>query len=167
VRVALVPGVLAFLPEYAGLEDPVADVRAASVAAAAWVAEAGPVRVEADDQGARIGGHLLDTVGGRHGDGSWLVVANGSARRNDTAPGYVDDRAVPFDDRVLAALRGPDPGSLAAIDTGLARELLVAHPEGLVLLGGLLTGARTVAVDHVSDPFGVAYWVARWEAPDR
>ena len=53
------PGVLAFLPEYAGLEDPVADVRAASVAAAAWVAEAGPVTLVADDQGARVGRHLL------------------------------------------------------------------------------------------------------------
>ena len=53
------PGVLAFLPEYAGLEDPVADVRAASVAAAAWVAEAGPVTLVADDQGSRVGRHLL------------------------------------------------------------------------------------------------------------
>ena len=59
VRVAFVPGVLAFLPEYAGLEDPVADVRAASVAAAAWVAEAGPVTLVADEQGSRVGRHLL------------------------------------------------------------------------------------------------------------
>ena len=34
---------------------------------------------------------------------------NGSARRNDTAPGYVDERAVPFDAAVEAALRGPTP----------------------------------------------------------
>jgi hypothetical protein len=167
VRVALVPGVLAFLPEYAGLVDPVADVRAASAAAAAWVAEAGPVTVVADDQGLRIGRHLLGTVGAGEGEGGHLVVANGSARRNDTAPGYVDERAVPFDDAVLAALRAPDPSALAAIDTVVARDLLVGHPEGLVALGGLLAHARTVAVDHVSDPFGVAYWVVRWEAPAR
>lgn len=167
MRVALVPGVLAFLPAYAGLEDPVAEVRAASVAAARWLAEAGPVTVVADQQGARIAGYLLDTVAARRGEGSCLVVANGSARRTETAPGYVDERAVPFDDDVLAALRAPDPRALAAIDTDLARDLLVAHPDGLVALGSLLVGARTVAVDHVSDPFGVAYWVVRWEAPGR
>ena len=34
MRVALVPGVLALLPEYAGQEDPVSEVRAAALAAA-------------------------------------------------------------------------------------------------------------------------------------
>ncbi len=163
VRVALVPGVLAFLPEYAGLEDPVADVRAASVAAAAWVAEAGPVTLVADDQGARVGRHLLR--GAPEGDGpAYLVVANGSARRDDTAPGYVDDRAVPFDDAVEVALRAPDPDALARLDTALAETLLVGNPAGFVRLGELVRGARTAGVDYVGDPYGVAYWVARWES---
>ena len=168
MRVALVPGVLAFLPEYAGLEDPVAEVRTASLAAAAWVAEPGPVTVVGDAQGARVGSHLLAAAGGEQGAGSsYLVVANGSARRNDTAPGYVDVRAVPFDDAVLAALRSPDAEALAALDVGLAEALLVGNPAGLVRLGNLLRGTHTVAVDHVSDPYGVAYWVVRWasEAP--
>jgi len=160
-----VPGVLAFLPEYAGLEDPVADVRAAALAAAAWVAGAGPVTVVADQQGARVGRHLLDLAGAdTGGDGpSYLVVANGSARRSEAAPGYVDDRAVPFDDAVEAALRGPDPDVLCRLDEDVAHELLVGNPAGLVRLGDLLRGARTVGVDHVGDPYGVAYWVARWE----
>ena len=163
VRVALVPGVLAFLPEYAGLEDPVADVRTASVAAAAWVAEAGPVTLVADDQGSRVGRHLLG--GAPEGDGpAYLVVANGSARRSDAAPGYVDDRAVPFDDAVEAALRAPDPEALARLDVAVAGELLVGNPEGLVRLGELVRGTRTAGVDYVGDPFGVAYWVARWES---
>jgi hypothetical protein len=163
VRVALVPGVLAFLPEYAGLVDPVAEVRAASLAAAAWVAEAGPVTVVGDPQGERVGRRLLAAAGREGGDGSsYLVVANGSARRSDTAPGYVDERAVPFDDAVLEALRSPDPEALAELDIGLAEELLVGNPSGLVRLGALLRGTRTVAVDHTSDPFGVAYWVVRW-----
>ena len=118
MRVALVPGVLAFLPEYAGLEDPVAEVRAASTVAAAWVADAGAVTVVAGDQGGRVGRHLLEVVGGHAGEGGYLVVANGTARRNDTAPGYVDERAIPFDDAVLAALSAPDPAfvSLATFD---------------------------------------------------
>ena len=70
MRVALVPGVLAFLPEYGGIEDPVADVRAASLAAVAWLAEAGPVTVVADAQGTRVGRHLVRTAGGIVGEGS-------------------------------------------------------------------------------------------------
>ncbi len=61
------PGVLAFLPEYAGQVDPVPDVRAASLAAVAWLAEEGPVTVIADEQGGRVGRHLLSVCRGRRG----------------------------------------------------------------------------------------------------
>jgi hypothetical protein len=164
--VALVPGVLALLPGYAGLEDPVPDLRAASIAAAAWVAETGPVTIVADAQGARVGQHLLSAAGGERaaGDPSYLVVANGSARRSESAPGYVDDRAVPYDDAVEKALRGPDAGALARLDVDLGAALLVGNPGGLVRLGELLRGLHTVGVDYADDPFGVAYWVARWES---
>jgi hypothetical protein len=171
VRVALVPGVLAFLPEYASIEDPVAGVRAAARAAVAWLAEdARTVEVVADDQGRRVGHRLLaerDLAGADGPDhAAYLVVANGSARRNATAPGYVDDRAVPFDDAVEAALRAPDGAALEGLDTRLADELWAGNPAGLVRLGGLLHGARTVAMDYADDPYGVAYWVARWEVPE-
>ena len=108
VRVALVPGVLAFLPEYAGQVDPVAEVRAAALAATAWLADVGPVVLVADEQGARVGGHLLRAAGAEQAESgaAYLVVANGSARRRETSPGYVDERAVPYDDAVGAALRG-------------------------------------------------------------
>jgi hypothetical protein len=163
-RIALVPGVLALLPEYASLEDPVAEVRAAAEAAVAWVAREGPVTLVADAQGIRVGRHLLARGGGTEGAGSaYVVVANGSARRNDTAPGYVDSRAVPFDASVEAALRAPDPDALSGLDVGLARQLLAGNPAGLVRLGDLLQRARTVGVDYADDPYGVAYWVARWE----
>ena len=158
------PGVLAFLPEYAGIEDPVPDVRTASLAAATWVAEAGPVTLVADHQGLRVGRHLLAQARADKGDGTaFLVVANGSARRTDSAPGYVDARAIPFDDAVEAALRAPDPGVLAELDTELAGALLVGNAAGLVQLGVLLRAARTIGVDYADDPLGVAYWVARWE----
>jgi len=159
-----VPGVLAFLPEYAGLEDPVAEVRAATRAAVAWVARGGPVTLVADGQGTRVGRHLLARGGATEGNGSaYLVVANGSARRHDTAPGYVDERAVPFDSAIEAALRAPDPEALTRLDVALADLLLVGNPAGLVTLGGLLGKARTVGVDYADDPYGVAYWVVRWE----
>ena len=136
-RVALVPGVLALLPAYAGLVDPVAEVRAAARTAAAWLAElGGPVEVVADEQGARVGRHLLAEAGAAvGGSGSadaaaYLVVANGSARRDEHAPGYVDERAVPFDGAVEAALRGPDLAALADIDTAVAAQLLVGGVDG-------------------------------------
>jgi hypothetical protein len=133
------------------------------------VAEAGPVTLVADEQGARVGSHLLAAAGAGDGNGdgpAYLVVANGSARRNDTAPGYVDERAVPFDDSVEAALRAPDPEALSRLDVRLARELLVGNPEGLTRLGELLRHARTVAVDFADDPYGVAYWVVCWESAE-
>jgi hypothetical protein len=58
-RVVLVPGVLALLPEYAGIEDPVAELRAACLAAVGWLVEAGTVTVLADDQGRRVGESLV------------------------------------------------------------------------------------------------------------
>jgi hypothetical protein len=165
VRVALVPGVLALLPEYAGQEDPVPEVRAAALAAATWLVEAGPVTVVGDEQGSRVGRHLL--AGAAEGDGSaYLVVANGSARRTDTAPGYVDDRAVPFDTALEAALREPDPGALEGLDVDLAAALLVGNPAGLVRLGTLLRRAGPPMVDYAGDPYGVQYWVMRWTVVD-
>ncbi len=53
----LVPGALALLPEYAGIEDPVADLRAACVEAVGWLGA--DVTVLADAQGTRVAEHLL------------------------------------------------------------------------------------------------------------
>ena len=165
MRVALVPGVLALLPEYAGQEDPVPEVRAAALAAAGWLAETGPVTVVGDEQGCRVGRHLL--AGAAEGDGSaYLVVANGSARRNDTAPGYVDERAVSFDAAVEAALSEPDPAALEGLDVDLAAALLVGNPAGLVRLGTLLRRAGPPMMDYAGDPYGVQYWVMRWTVVD-
>lgn len=175
MRVALLPGVLALLPEYAGLTDPVADLRAACLRAVSWLAETGhaPV-VVADAQGARVAQALLAEA--RLAPGldlaavpdhpasapAYLVVANGSARRTEKAPGYLDDRAAGFDAALGAALAGPDPAALAGLDTQLASELWVGGVPGLVRLGQLLVGAQTSAVDYDDDPFGVQYWVMRW-----
>jgi hypothetical protein len=167
-RIALVPGCLALLPEYASLEDPVAPLRAACLAAVAWL---GPeVRVLADEQGSRVAGSLLagratsGSLGSSAGSGedSLLVVGNGSACRSVSAPGYLDERAEPFDAGLGRALAGPAPDALAAIDQHLA-DRLWASTTALPELAAELRGAGTVAVDYDDAPFGVQYWVMRWQ----
>ncbi|WP_207568276.1 hypothetical protein [Nocardioides sp. PD653-B2] len=54
---------LALLPEYAGLTDPVAELRAACLEAVARLGE-GPVSILADPQGERVARALLSAVGG-------------------------------------------------------------------------------------------------------
>lgn len=157
-RVVLVPPVLAFLPEYAGLEDPVADVRAAALKAVSWLGA--DVTVIGDAQAQRVGEYLLDASTRTGSERSVLVLGNGSARRTDASPGPYDERAVGWDDAVRTWLLegGPAPA------WELAEELW-ASAEGLRELDGL--GRRTVAaVDYDDAPDGVQYWVVRWTCDD-
>ena len=169
-RGVLVPGVLALLPEYAGLVDPVPELRAACLAAVAWLAGCGPVVVIADAQGERVARALLEAAGGGVSTGStgvghpaYLVVANGSARRTEKAPGHLDERAASFDGALEKALRGPDPQALANLDVALGDELLAGNVVGFRTLGDLLSSGYEVSVDYADDPFGVQYWVMRWQ----
>ena len=95
------------------------------------------------------------------GDGlGLLVVGDGSARRTVKAPGYLDDRAGPFDDRVVAALRTADASALADLDPALAAELLAAGRAAWQVLAGVLsaTGEPFAVTEHyLGDPFGVLY----------
>ena len=99
-------------------------------------------------------------------------MGDGTARRSAAAPGYLDERAEPFDTVVEQAFRDGDLPALAALDPDLARDLLAAgRPAWQVLAGALAatTAAATPATAAVrprtrilySDaPFGVAYLVA-------
>lgn len=182
--VVLVPGVLALLPEYAGIADPVAELRAACVAALGSLAGAGPVVLVADAQGERVARSLLGAAGvaadvvpasnaadpasdpAADPEGAaYVVVANGSARRGEKAPGHLDERAPGFDEALGRALRQVDAEHLTRLDRELADQLLVGHPDGFVTLGRLLgggQGAWRAEVDFAADPFGVQYWVMRW-----
>ncbi|MFE6508564.1 hypothetical protein ACFVDI_02835 [Nocardioides sp. NPDC057767] len=163
-RVALVPGCLALLPEYASIDDPVDELRSACLAAVAWLGE--DVRVIAGAQGARIAAALLAEVGAvpvTDEETAYLIVGNGSARRSEKAPGHLDPRAADFDDVLGKALATPDPEALGALDLDLAEELW-ADVGPIVEAAGLLRGVGTVAVDYDDDPYGVRYWVARWAA---
>ncbi len=157
-RVVLAPPVLAFLPQYAGLEDPVADLRAVVLEAVGWLGA--DVTVHGDDQAQRVAAHLLASTTRSGAGPSYLVMANGSARRTDTAPGPYDERAVPFDDELGQALREGDVDALATVDGELARELWACvEPISRIAALGRVSQAQ---VDYDDAPFGVQYWVMRW-----
>ena len=179
-HVVVVPSTIALLPAYAGLEDPLPELRAAVRSAVGWLVERHPDAVRlltADPRpedlargvevsaGARVGRHLLDLAGfeGRLPDEArgLLVVANGTARRSEKAPGHLDERSFPYDTAIDEALRAGSPAALRDLDAALGRELWAFDVPVLQALGEL-EGAFEAEVDHAGDPFGVQYWVVRW-----
>ena len=91
-----------------------------------------------------------------------LVMGDGTARRSVSAPGYLDERAAPFDAEVTRAVRDGDLDALAALDAELAAELLAAgRPAWQVLAGALAAAGRAeTEILYADAPFGVAYLVA-------
>jgi hypothetical protein len=108
-------------------------------------------------------GQLRD-LAGRSGSLAVLLLGDGSTRRGDKAPGFLDPRAFPFDDAVAQALSEGDARALRALDVDLARDLMVGGRSVFRLLGtlGLPGGPETAALTYRDDPFGVSYFVARW-----
>lgn len=160
-RVVIVPGVPALLPEYASLDDPVADLRTACVAAVAWLDS--DVRVIADDElGVRVAESLLGKAS-TPGATDLLVVANGSARRSEKAPGHLDERAVAYDLQMGELLARGDVAQLARLDPELGRDLLVAGSGVWEMLVAEDVDVQSVTTDYAEDPFGVMYWVVRWQ----
>ena len=163
-RVALVPGVLALLPEYAGSADPVAGLRASCLAAVAWLGEAGGFGVLGSAQGVRVARSLGAAVGvdadlvTEHPT-ALLVVGNGSARRTEKAPGHLDDRAAGFDAALGAALRA---GDLSDVDLTLGERLWADTDSLAWLREERVLDGRPAVVDYDDAPFGVQYWVMRW-----
>ena len=110
-------------------------------------------------------------LAGGPGDGSaegrgttLLVVADGSARRTEKAPGHLDPRAAAVDDALVDAVRASAEGGLQRLldlDPDLCAALLVAGRAPLQVLAGAVEDVPlTVASLEVSDPFGVLYVVA-------
>jgi hypothetical protein len=100
-----------------------------------------------------------------------LAMGDGSARRTVSAPGYLDERAAPFDAAVERAVRAADLAALAALDPDLAADLMVAgRPAWQVLAAALgaagdgddpaAGGPLRTEVLYSDAPFGVAYLVA-------
>ena len=154
-RVVVVPGVLALLPAYAALADPVADLRAACLAAVARLGA--DVTVLGDAQGERVAAYLLEATDRSGSEPSFLVVGNGSARRTEKAPGHLDERAHGFDADLRAWLTGDGP----LPDADLGRDLLAAM-TGFQLMAEQVPARGPATVDYDDDPFGVQYWVMGW-----
>lgn len=92
-----------------------------------------------------------------------VVMGDGSARRKTTSPGYVDERAVPFDDEVARALAAGDAAALEALDPALGADLLAAGVPAWRAAGRMLEGEEYDAqLAYYDDPYGVAYFAATW-----
>jgi hypothetical protein len=162
MRIVCVPGTLALLQEYASIDDPIAELRAAALAAVQWLVEDGPaIALAATPAGEQIAAQLLGEA--QADGGGVLVIANGSATRTEKAPGHFDERAESFDKAIGQALRAGDSPTLAALDPDLAADLW-ADVDGLRSLGREidLAGAE-VSVDYDDAPHGVQYWVVRYQ----
>ena len=114
---------------------------------------------------ARRGTELVET-----GDVALLALADGSARRSLTAPGYLDDRAEPFDASVRQALGAADADALAGLDADTARAVWATGSPVWWLLGGVAAstysvgGSMQTGVRYDAAPLGVGYLVVDWTA---
>ena len=109
---------------------------------------------------------LARTVGELEGRVLLLVMGDGSTRRGEKAPGYLDERAFAYDRETGRALEEGDSEALARLDPGLGEELMVLGRPAFSVLGevvaaqGVQPRARVLYSD---DPYGVQYHVALWE----
>ena len=136
---------------------------------AGWTGPVDLVSVRSSADRAKVDS-LADSLAGRSGRTGLLLMGDGSARRGSTAPGYVDERAFPWDDAVAVALAGGDADSLAGLDVPLAEELMVHGSASFRLLGavGLRCGPPSrSALPYRGDPFGVTYFTALWHLHPR
>ncbi|MET9912582.1 class III extradiol dioxygenase subunit B-like domain-containing protein [Streptomyces sp. NPDC006476] len=92
-----------------------------------------------------------------------LVMGDASACRTLKAPGYLDERAAPFDAEVARALGAADVAALKALDAELAYELKASGRAPWQVLAGAAEGAELAgALLYEDAPYGVGYMVATW-----
>jgi hypothetical protein len=154
-----------------GDEGPAAEQRLPySLAVAAWLLERTGWS-DAPVQGLGVGDRLAPERCARIGRdiATWservvlLVMGDASACRTLKAPGYLDERAAPFDAEVACALGTADMAGLMTLDTGLARELKASGRAPWQVLAGAAEGADVDGSLLYEDaPYGVGYIVATW-----
>lgn len=141
-----------------------------SLAVAAWLLERTGWS-DAPVEGLGVGDRLVPERCARTGRGlatraervALLVMGDASACRTLKAPGYLDERAAPFDAEVARALGAADLAALTTLDTGLARELKVSGLAPWQVLAGAAEGADLGGSLLYEDaPYGVGYVVATW-----
>jgi hypothetical protein len=90
-----------------------------------------------------------------------IVMADGSARRSLKAPGYFDERAEPYDDRVRRIVASGQLTELHTLDPALARELMApGWPALQVLAAAFGTDRPQTTIHYDGAPYGVGYLVA-------
>ncbi|MER6495838.1 class III extradiol dioxygenase subunit B-like domain-containing protein [Streptomyces griseorubiginosus] len=102
-------------------------------------------------------------IAGRAERVALLVMGDASACRTLKAPGYLDERAAPFDAEVARALGAADVAALRALDAELAYELKASGRAPWQILAGAAEGAGLGGSLLYEDaPYGVGYVVAAW-----
>lgn len=109
--------------------------------------------------------HALPGAGGTEGEQqdevALLVLGDGAAARAQGAPGHIDHRSFAFDDEMAALIADGDGAGLAAMDRGLAAELLATGRFSWPVVGTLLPAAEG-DLRWRGDPFGLTCLVAVW-----
>jgi hypothetical protein len=123
-----------------------------------WILQGVEHRAPTGDCGA-----LGRRIAARPGRTGLLVVADGSARGGEKAPGYVDSRADGVDAHIAGALDSAAPDALLALDPELCEDLLIAGRAAWQVMAGACDGTAwlTRTLYH-GDPFGVTYRVVTW-----
>ncbi|MEU0009177.1 class III extradiol dioxygenase subunit B-like domain-containing protein [Streptomyces sp. NPDC006314] len=102
-------------------------------------------------------------IGARAARVALLVMGDASACRTVKAPGYLDERAAPFDAEVARALGAADLWAVQALDAELAYELKASGRAPWQVLAGAAEGAGlSGALLYEDAPYGVGYLVATW-----
>jgi hypothetical protein len=140
-------------------------VGARLLAEAGWQGPVELVSVEFDAKTADVEALAADLVA-REERVVLVALGDGSTRRGEKAPGFLDERAFGFDDETGRALREGDAPALLDMDAGLAHELMVHGRAAFQVLGAVAlaqgsTPRPTMAFQD--DPFGVMYFVCLWE----
>ncbi|MFD4508551.1 class III extradiol dioxygenase subunit B-like domain-containing protein [Streptomyces sp. NPDC058457] len=102
-------------------------------------------------------------IAGRAERVAMLVMGDASACRTLKAPGYLDERAAPFDAEAARALGAADIAAIKALDAGLAAQLKAAGRAPWQVLAGAAEDADLAGALLYDDaPYGVCYLVATW-----
>jgi hypothetical protein len=108
------------------------------------------------DHGARLAGQADRAA--------MLAMGDGSAKRSTEAPGYLDERATPFDQAIVAALTSGDAATVLETAPETAESLWAAGlPAWQALFGALgPNGTVDAKVRYDKAPRGVGYFVVDW-----
>ncbi|MFD5590201.1 class III extradiol dioxygenase subunit B-like domain-containing protein [Streptomyces griseorubiginosus] len=102
-------------------------------------------------------------IAGRAERVALLVMGDASACRTLKAPGYLDERAAPFDAEVARALGAADVAALRALDAESAYELKASgRAPWQVLAGAAEEAGLGGSLLYEDAPYGVGYVVAAW-----